>query len=266
MLLSIGRCLASVLMAAVMPGAAAGQPVARTFGELRTLLKPGDYVLVVDRADRETWGKIVSISGAALTIATVITEDRGARIIVTTDERQFPHHDVRSVLRADRPGGPGEVVYPASWHIVDTLPYLTDVSIQTESSDSRRYRFARADAEAVHVFTPAGEAIALKKSQVVRVEHHGVSDGTADGLIVGALIGAGAGLGSMAIAYATACETCDAPEPGPMFLAAGTFGAGIGALTGWVVDKLHKGKTVVFPVVSPVLTAQRKGVALSWRF
>ena len=34
-------------------------------------------------------------------------------------------------------------------------------------------------------------------------------------------------------------------------MAAG-FGAGIGALSGWVIDKLHKGRETVYPVVSPV--------------
>jgi hypothetical protein len=44
------------------------------------------------------------------------------------------------------------------------------------------------------------------------------------------------------------------------------YGAGIGALAGWVIDKLHKGRKKVLPVVSPVLTTRHKGVAVSVRF
>jgi hypothetical protein len=51
-----------------------------------------------------------------------------------------------------------------------------------------------------------------------------------------------------------------------MFLGAMGFGAGTGAAAGWVVDTLHKGKQRVFPAVSPIVTKDRKGVALSMRF
>jgi hypothetical protein len=91
-------------------------------------------------------------------------------------------------------------------------------------------------------------------------------DPTKDGAIIGALVGAGAGLGLTAIAYANCTGSCEAPEPAGPYAMGAAYGAGIGALTGWLIDRLHKGKATVVPVVSPVLTSRHKGIAVSVRF
>src|SRR5687767_2345768 len=57
-------------------------------------------------------------------------------------------------------------------------------------------------------------------------------DSVANGIAAGALVGAGAGLALMAAMYAQCDGSCDAPEPGPMYLGAAAFGAGAGALVG----------------------------------
>jgi ABC-type Fe3+-siderophore transport system permease subunit len=91
-------------------------------------------------------------------------------------------------------------------------------------------------------------------------------DPTTDGAIIGAIVGAGAGLGLIGIAYATCTGSCEAPEPAGLYSMGAAYGAGIGALTGWMIDRLHKGKKTVFPVVSPVVTSRYKGIALSVKF
>src|SRR5215203_2904881 len=48
-------------------------------------------------------------------------------------------------------------------------------------------------------------------------------DSVGDGIAIGALIGAGAGFALMGWAYAQCEGGCDAPEPMPMYLAAGGF-------------------------------------------
>jgi hypothetical protein len=93
-----------------------------------------------------------------------------------------------------------------------------------------------------------------------------VHDPSSDGAIIGAVIGAGAGLGLVAIAYANCTGGCEAPEPAGQYAMGAAYGAGIGALAGWLVDRLHKGNERVVPVVSPVLTSRHKGIALSLKF
>ena len=57
---------------------------------------------------------------------------------------------------------------------------------------------------------------------------------------IGAAIGAGTGLALMGWAYAQCDGSCDAPEPLPMYLMAGGFGAAVGGVVGWLVDALEK--------------------------
>jgi len=44
----------------------------------------------------------------------------------------------------------------------------------------------------------------------------------------------------MGWAYAQCEGSCDAPEPLPMYLAAGGFGAAVGGVLGWLVDASRK--------------------------
>jgi hypothetical protein len=66
------------------------------------------------------------------------------------------------------------------------------------------------------------------------------ADPVSNGVGIGVAIGAATGLGFMAWAYAQCNDTCDAPEPLPMYLQAGGFGAAIGGVVGWIVDAHRK--------------------------
>jgi hypothetical protein len=66
------------------------------------------------------------------------------------------------------------------------------------------------------------------------------ADPVSNGVGIGMAIGAATGLGFMAWAYAQCNDTCDAPEPLPMYLQAGGFGAAIGGVVGWIVDAHRK--------------------------
>lgn len=111
--------------------------------------------------------------------------------------------------------------------------------------------------------TPSGRRELLNAPRVLQAPPPRVSDPVGDGVIIGALVGAGVAAVWMTIAYANCDDSCDAPARGPMYLAAMSMSAGVGAVAGWVVDRLHKGKG---PVVAPIVTTDRKGVALSMRF
>jgi hypothetical protein len=66
------------------------------------------------------------------------------------------------------------------------------------------------------------------------------ADSVGDGIAIGALIGAGTGLGLMRWGYAQCEGSCDAPEPLPMYLSAGGFGAAVGGVVGWLIDATRK--------------------------
>ena|SRR5688572_14853514 len=66
------------------------------------------------------------------------------------------------------------------------------------------------------------------------------ADPLGNGIGIGAAIGAATGLSMMAWAYNQCQDTCDAPEPLPMYLMAGGFGAAVGGVVGWIVDAHRK--------------------------
>jgi hypothetical protein len=65
-------------------------------------------------------------------------------------------------------------------------------------------------------------------------------DPVGNGIAIGAAIGAATGLGLMRWGYAQCDGSCDAPEPMPMYLAAGSFGAAVGGVVGWLIDASRK--------------------------
>jgi hypothetical protein len=113
------------------------------------------------------------------------------------------------------------------------------------------------------LLTPSARRELLNGPSAFQVQPPRVDDPAGDGAIIGALAGAGVAAAWMTIGYANCDGSCDAPARGPMYLAAMSISAGAGAVTGWVVDKLHKGKGAI---VTPVVTKDRKGLALTMRF
>jgi hypothetical protein len=258
------RALACSFIVALLPLGVAAQPIATAFRDLQKLLKPGDYVVVIDKAANEIWGQAIDISGSSITVAEAVKS--ADRVTITRERRVFDETNVRAILRSDSNGGKGAAVYPPSWGAVDALPRDADVTVTLAGGERKRFRFGSVTADTFHVRTSAGQEETLKKTDILRVERHGVDDPVSDGIVIGSLIGVGTGFALMTAAYAACDGSCDAPAKGPMFLGAMGFGAGVGALTGWIIDKAHRGKATVFPVVAPIVTPDRKGVALSLRF
>lgn len=89
--------------------------------------------------------------------------------------------------------------------------------------------------------SPADEPVVRRTSPYRR-------DSAGYGTLIGALVGAGTGMALLGVAYSMCDRYCDAPARLPMFSMAAMYGGGIGALTGWLADRLHKGKDVVYPV------------------
>ncbi len=264
MIMSERGLFGAMLMGALLPSSLQAQPVARTFAELQTILKPRDYVIVVDRSDREAWGQVTAVSEDTLTLVRVLkTADR---LEITGDRRAFAEDSVAAVFRSDSTGTRGPGVYPASWTHLESLPAGTELTVVLASGERRKYRSAGLTADSLRVLTASGQQQSLRKSDVLRVERHGMNDPVGDGIVLGALVGTGTCAGLMAASYAACTGSCDAPAPGPMYAMAMSMGAGVGALVGWIVDRTHKGKAVIFPTVLPVVTADRKAIAVSYRF
>ena len=76
------------------------------------------------------------------------------------------------------------------------------------------------------------------------------ADPVSNGIAIGALIGAGTGLALMGWAYAQCDDTCDAPEPAPMYLMAGGVSAAVGGVIGWLIDASRKNRNQRVSVVA----------------
>lgn len=261
---SVRIWVGAIVVAAWLPSPASAQPVARTIAELQGILKPGDYVIVVGGADRETWGRLVDLSPAGLTVAPAVKA--GDRIVTTAERRSFAAGDISVVFRSDYTGARRAGVYPASWQALEALPPGSELTVVLASGERREYRSGGLTADSLRLLTPAGQQELIGKAAVLRVERRGVHDPVGDGIVIGALAGAGTGFGLMAAAYNSCRAGCDAPAPGPMYLGAIGMGAGVGAVVGWIVDRAHTGKSVVFPTVAPVVARDRKALVFSVRF
>lgn len=93
-------------------------------------------------------------------------------------------------------------------------------------------------------------------------------DPVGDGIAVGALVGAAGAFALTASAYARCGSGCEAPEPLPTYTVAAVVGAGIGAVTGWLIDTLRRPRAPSSRVVTvaPVVSARQTGLAVAVRF
>lgn len=71
MILSIRWLIVLLVGAALAPSDARAQLVARSFGELQGLVRPGETVVVTDENGRELKGKLGEISASSLALLTI---------------------------------------------------------------------------------------------------------------------------------------------------------------------------------------------------
>jgi hypothetical protein len=69
----------------------------------------------------------------------------------------------------------------------------------------------------------------------------------------------------MAWAYNQCDDTCDAPEPAPMYLMAGGVGAAVGSVVGLIIDKARK-NTNQRVMVGGMVTPKRSQLRVTLRF
>ena len=90
------------------------------------------------------------------------------------------------------------------------------------------------------VGSPAPQIFTARAELGAAVQVPPAKDSVANGIVIGAAIGAGTGFALMGWAYAQCDGSCDAPEPLPMYLQAGAYGAAVGSVVGWVIDASRK--------------------------
>lgn len=273
------RLATFALVVAFVPTGAHAQTVARSFQELLGILKTDEVVVVVDKTGKETWGKVAELSVSSLGL--IILEQRRVGETVTTGvKRTFAGDTVAELIRSDLFQTKGLRIYPASWEKVLALQPDTVITVFLDTGERRNYYFRRA-AENDLLVTASGQEQLIQKSSVTRVlaKHN---DPMGNGIGYGALVGAVAGWGAFRLQGALCGQGC---EEGTGEFPSAVFGAGIGALVGFLIDKSRKGTEMLFPVasgsvdpsskkdnarsvvgVSPIVSTKRRGLGISLRF
>lgn len=91
-----------------------------------------------------------------------------------------------------------------------------------------------------------------------------VDDPLTNGALIGAAIGAGAGLGIVGMSYAICIDSdCGPASEGPTWAIGAAAGAGIGLVTGLLIDKARTDAPVAVTVRAD---RREKAVRLQWRF
>lgn len=91
------------------------------------------------------------------------------------------------------------------------------------------------------------------------------ADPVGNGILIGALVGSGVALGALGIMYARCDAGCEAPEPAPLIGVSILYGAGGGALVGWLIDRARTSPRPA-PAVGrhldliPIVTGRTKGL------
>ena len=107
--------------------------------------------------------------------------------------------------------------------------------------------------------TPSGQADPRPRPRTV-------DDSTVNGLVAGTAIGTIGGLfAGMGAVGRCGGDLCNRP-PLHTYLLYGGFGAGTGAFTGWLIDKLHKAPAALPDAVAVSAGGESKAVHMQWRF
>ena len=118
--------------------------------------------------------------------------------------------------------------------VVVVAAALLGPSTRTAQASDERHR-SRVGSEG-----PISAAIAANSAAAAAFAAQPKADPVSNGVGIGVAIGGATGLGLMHWAYTQCQDTCDAPEPAPMYLMAGGFGAAVGGVVGWLVDAARK--------------------------
>ena len=127
-------------------------------------------------------------------------------------------------------------VIPGRWEKVDSQPVGKQVIVTLKAGDRLECALRKSGADDLTVVTSTGSELKIAKSEVRKVE-------TEDGIRNGVLIGAAVGFAGPVIV--TLASGVDRTEITFGFIIA-TWGAGVGAAVGYLLDKKRKGTQVLY--------------------
>ena len=142
-------------------------------------------------------------------------------------------------------------VIPGRWEKVDALTPGFQIVVTLKSGDRLEGAFKISGPDFLELVTPTGTEWRTPKRDVRKiVSQEKVQDGRWDGLLAGLLLGLGGGIAAGAITYYTASG--EGPESPAGFMAGmGMFGAGVGALVGYLADRSHQGPELLYQAARP---------------
>jgi hypothetical protein len=235
-----------VLAVSLFPSGAQAQTVVRSFQELDGVLKPGDIIVVTEVTGEDTWGKVSGVSPSSLGLVILEKGRSELQTVTTTVRRTFTEDMVAAITWSDLSGTKGTRIYPASWDKVEALQPDSEIVVFLKTGEQRNYLFRRAGQADLVLVTASGQDETMPKSFVERITRKGYRDPVGNGIGYGALVGAVGGWGAFRLQGAMCGRDCEGSGEFPTAV----FGAGIGALVGYVIDRLHKGSEDLFPVAS----------------
>jgi hypothetical protein len=286
--------LGFVVAVMLFPGSARAQTVAQSFEELQRILKAEDVVVVIDRADQQSTGRVAEVSASSLVLVLVIAEKtpEGLAIWTSGARRTFTADAVAEIWRSDLSGEKGARVYRAPARFQDlqrTLKVGQTVRVTDVSGQQTSGRVEDVSASSLTVLTPATlqrlTPATLQRRTFAEATVERIS--TVDRLRNGTLIGMAIGIAvPAAIIFGVASQPGGDIGEGARLLFVpvgdlgfpvccwGFLGAGIGALVGAAIDKSADHQKVLYLSprqsaqlrLSPVVERDRQGVLVSVRF
>lgn len=278
--------LGFVVAVMLFPGSARAQTVAQSFEELQRILKAEDVVVVIDRADQQSTGRVAEVSASSLVLVLVIAEKtpEGLAIWTSGARRTFTADAVAEIWRSDLSGEKGARVYRAPARFQDlqrTLKVGQTVRVTDVSGQQTSGRVEDVSASSLTVLTPA--TLQRRTFAEATVERISTVDRLRNGTLIGMAIGIAV---PAAIIFGVASQPGGDIGEGARLLFVpvgdlgfpvccwGFLGAGIGALVGAAIDKSADHQKVLYLSprqsaqlrLSPVVERDRQGVLVSVRF
>lgn len=250
-------------VAALAPSAALGQSGPVAFAEVATVLKQGDLVMVTDKGDAKTLGRVVVMTRTEITVNVVERGRMGTATSWTEGApRTFLEDDVAIVVRATLEGKPTGLVYRSSDTFGDLgrelRPGHTATITQASGVAFTGKVLRLSSSEVVIATTGQVSERAFAAAEVTRIQRVG---NLWDGALKGFLIADGLPLISNLKGGGAFC--------GPCHLMLG----GIGALIGLGIDAAFGPATVYQAsprgprlAVQPLVVGGRKGVRFTITF
>ncbi len=250
---------------ALLPASAEAQTMARSFGELKGILKAEEIVAVIDKAGQETTGKVAEITASSLVLI-IPEKSRGLEIYTGGVTRTFAEDNVAAIMRSDRSGNRTRI-YLAP--LVATFSGLATVlgpgtTVIVTDTMGRRVKgpLTALDPDSLSLVTE-GRLQRLARPDIWEVRQR-IPDSKANGALYGAMVGTGVALWDQ---FRDISEPLSAPIWALTVGVGSAVGAGIDALANTGSQVLYRSPQQARRLtIAPFVERNQQGVLVSVRF